>query len=108
MLDAWSLIRFVHVAGAALWVGGQLTLTFVVLPLARRALSDEARATVLPAVGRRFARITVAYGDPTRIDAGSPREAAEAVPAFEQLMAEASRLASTKRLRVRSTVDTLL
>ena len=41
-----------------------------------------------------FARITVAYGEPTRIDAGSPREAAEAVPTFERLMAEASMLAS--------------
>ena len=70
MLDAWSVIRFVHVAGAALWVGGQLTLTFVVLPLARRALSDEARAEVLPAVGRRFARITVAGFLPVQVATG--------------------------------------
>jgi uncharacterized membrane protein len=66
----WTVVRFVHVAGAALWVGGQLTLTLIVLPLARRALSDEDRARVMPAVGRRFARITLAAFLPSQVLTG--------------------------------------
>jgi uncharacterized membrane protein len=54
-----TAIRFVHVLGASLWVGGQLLLTLVVLPLARRLLPAESRAVTLAAVGRRFARIAV-------------------------------------------------
>ncbi|GAA1004526.1 hypothetical protein Aple_071670 [Acrocarpospora pleiomorpha] len=38
----WSVVRFLHVLGAELWVGGQLTVSLVVLPLARR-LPDEQR-----------------------------------------------------------------
>lgn len=59
MVDWWTLVRFVHVVGAALWVGGQLLLTLVVLPLTRRALPADQRAAVVGAVGRRFARITL-------------------------------------------------
>jgi uncharacterized membrane protein len=66
----WTVVRFVHVAGAALWVGGQLTLTLIVLPLARRALSDEDRSRVMPAVGRRFARITLAAFLPSQVLTG--------------------------------------
>lgn len=54
MLTIWTVVRFLHVLGAALWVGGQLTVSLVVLPLARRSLDDERRATLLTAVGRRF------------------------------------------------------
>jgi uncharacterized membrane protein len=70
MIDLWTVVRFTHVAGAALWVGGQLTLTLVVLPLARRALSDENRARVMPAVGRRFARITLVAFLPSQVLTG--------------------------------------
>ena len=69
-MTLWTVVRFVHVAGAALWVGGQLTLTLIVLPLARRALSDEDRARVMPAVGRRFARITLAAFLPSQVATG--------------------------------------
>jgi lysophospholipid acyltransferase (LPLAT)-like uncharacterized protein len=33
-----------------------------------------------------FARITVAYGEPTYVPGSTPREAAEAVPAFGAMM----------------------
>ena len=33
-----------------------------------------------------FARVTVAYGEPTMVPGASPREAAEAVPVFEAMM----------------------
>ncbi|MGW7529289.1 hypothetical protein [Streptomyces sp. NPDC054783] len=54
----WSLVRFVHVTGAALWVGGQLALTLVVLPLARRMLPEEARDRFTAQAGRRFGLLT--------------------------------------------------
>ncbi|WP_165986258.1 hypothetical protein [Streptomyces sp. YIM 98790] len=66
----WSLIRFVHVAGAALWVGGQLVLTLVVLPLARRLPAPEARDRFVPEAGRRFAMLTGAVFLPLQLGTG--------------------------------------
>ncbi|MCP2260951.1 hypothetical protein LX15_004671 [Streptoalloteichus tenebrarius] len=66
----WAVIRFLHVLGAALWVGGQLTLTLVVLPPARRALAAEGRTELLRAVGRRFAVITMAVFLPIQVITG--------------------------------------
>ena len=40
-----------------------------------------------------FARITIAYGDVTRVDSGTPREAAEEAPRLEKLMDDAYQLA---------------
>lgn len=41
-----------------------------------------------------FARVTIAYGDPAKVLATTPREAAEEGPRFEELMSEALGLAS--------------
>ncbi len=41
-----------------------------------------------------FARITVAYGEPTRIEAGSPREAGDAATRLQGLMDQAYKRAS--------------
>ena len=54
-VNAWSLVRFVHVAAAMAWVGGQLLLSAVVLPVLRRHLDPAARAPLVHAVARRFA-----------------------------------------------------
>ena len=70
MLTIWTVVRFLHVLGAALWVGGQLTVSLVVLPLARRSLDDERRATLLTAVGRRFGILTAAFFLPLQIGTG--------------------------------------
>ena len=40
-----------------------------------------------------FARVTIAYGDPTKVSATSPREAATEGPRFEALMGDAVRMA---------------
>ena len=40
-----------------------------------------------------FARITVAYGEVTHVDSGTPREAAEEAPRLERLMDDARKLA---------------
>lgn len=66
----WSLVRFVHVAGAALWVGGQLALSLVVLPLARRLLAPEARADFVASAGRRFGILTGAAFLPLQLSTG--------------------------------------
>lgn len=44
----WSLVRFAHVTGAVLWVGGQLALSLVILPLARRLLPRSPRTASPP------------------------------------------------------------
>jgi len=66
----WSLVRFVHVAGAALWVGGQLALTLVVLPLARHLLAPEAKDHFTAAAGRRFGLLTGAVFLPAQLATG--------------------------------------
>ncbi|PWI12914.1 hypothetical protein DI272_01190 [Streptomyces sp. Act143] len=66
----WSLVRFAHVAGAALWVGGQLALSLVVLPLARRLLAPEARDDFAAAAGRRFGMLTGAVFLPVQLATG--------------------------------------
>ena len=66
----WTLIRFLHIMGAVLWVGGQLTLTFIVLPIARRRLSPADQGVVVPPIGRRFAMITLAVMLPVQIATG--------------------------------------
>ncbi|MFG6200739.1 hypothetical protein [Nonomuraea sp. JJY05] len=66
----WSVVRFLHVLGAALWVGGQLAVSLVVLPLARRLLDERRRAELLTAVGRRFGLVTVAGFLPVQLATG--------------------------------------
>lgn len=66
----WSVVRFVHVAGAALWVGGQLALSLVVLPLARRMLAPEAKDRFTAQTGRRFGLLTGAVFLPAQLGTG--------------------------------------
>ncbi|GGZ05480.1 hypothetical protein [Streptomyces poonensis] len=66
----WSLVRFAHVAGAALWVGGQLALSLVILPLARRLLPPEAKDTFTARAGRRFGLLTGAVFLPVQLATG--------------------------------------
>jgi uncharacterized membrane protein len=49
-MDAWSVIRFLHIAAVAFFVGGQLMLTVAVTPVLRRHAAEEA----MRAVARRF------------------------------------------------------
>lgn len=66
----WSLVRFAHVAGAALWVGGQLALSLVILPLARHLLAPEAKERFTAAAGRRFGMLTGAVFLPVQLGSG--------------------------------------
>ena len=49
-MDAWTVIRFLHVAAVAFFVGGQLMLAVAVAPALRRHGGEEA----MRAVARRF------------------------------------------------------
>jgi uncharacterized membrane protein len=66
----WTLVLFVHILGATLWVGGQLTLTLVVMPVARRRLSRAEQAEVVAPIGRRFAMTTLAVMLPLQVATG--------------------------------------
>jgi uncharacterized membrane protein len=66
----WAVVRFLHVVSAALWVGGQLTVSLVLLPLARSMLEADRRAALLKAVGRRFGMFTGAFFLPVQIGTG--------------------------------------
>jgi len=70
MLGWWSFVRFVHVVSAMTWVGGQLTISAMVLPVVRRVLSVEDRLPVLTGVGRRFGMFTVVAFLPLQVGTG--------------------------------------
>lgn len=70
MIDLWTVVRFLHVVGAIIWVGGQLTVTVVLLPIAQQELGLTDRANVLRGVGKRFARITAVVFLPLQIGTG--------------------------------------
>ena len=70
MFGWWSLVRFVHVVSAMVWVGGQLTISAMVLPVARRLLRVEDRGPVLSGVGRRFGMFTVVVFLPLQVGTG--------------------------------------
>ena len=57
-------------AGAALWVGGQLALSLVILPLARHLLAPEAKESFTAAAGRRFGMLTGALFLPAQLATG--------------------------------------
>lgn len=70
MTDFWPLVVFAHVLGAIIWVGGQLTVTAVLMPEAHRLLPPSERASLLRAVGRRFAVLTFALFVPLQLVTG--------------------------------------
>lgn len=54
-VNGWSLIRFVHVLSAMSWVGGQLFLSTIVLPVLRRRLAPDVRGPLIHETATRFA-----------------------------------------------------
>jgi uncharacterized membrane protein len=69
-MDVWSLVRFVHVLGAILWVGGQVTVSMLVLPAARRRLGERERAELMRTLGLRLGVITMAAFIPAQVASG--------------------------------------
>ena len=54
----WSLVVFLHILAATFWVGGQLMLVVVVLPMLRRGARPELVRELAASSGRRFAIVT--------------------------------------------------
>lgn len=71
MLGAWSLVRFVHVMGAVIWVGGQLTISVFMLPAVRRRLEASQQAVLMRDIGVAFGKWTIAFFIPLQILSGA-------------------------------------
>jgi putative copper export protein len=56
-VTAWSLVRFAHVLAAMGWVGGQLLLAGVVMPVVRAELPPHVRGPLIHHTARRFASL---------------------------------------------------
>ena len=56
-VSLWSLVRFLHVLSAMGWVGGQLALSVVVLPVMRKRLSPSMRGPLIRETALRFAAL---------------------------------------------------
>ncbi|MFJ8444087.1 hypothetical protein [Kitasatospora griseola] len=69
-IGLWTLVRFVHVCGAVLWVGGQLALSAVILPLARRQFATDDAGRFAASVGRRFGLLTAVFFLPAQLGTG--------------------------------------
>jgi uncharacterized membrane protein len=52
--DIWTLVRFGHVLGVALWLGGMIVLAAVVLPAARGGGDPAAARAMITRAARRF------------------------------------------------------
>jgi uncharacterized membrane protein len=69
-VTGWSLVRFAHVLAAMGWVGGQLLLSVVVLPVLRSALGPQDRVPIIRAAATRFAVLANAVLLPTLVASG--------------------------------------
>lgn len=69
-LTWWSVVRFLHVVSAMVFVGGQLLLSAVVLPVLRKQLEPAVRGPLLRTTARRFGLIANVVLLPTLIVTG--------------------------------------
>lgn len=70
-IDWWTAVRFLHIIGAILWIGGQLAFTFVITPGLRGAEPDAQRLRVNQmAVARRFGNVISYVGIPLQLATG--------------------------------------
>lgn len=69
-VTGWSLVRFLHVLAAMGWVGGQLLLSVVVLPVLRGAAEPAIRGPLIRQTAKRFALVANAVLLPTLLVTG--------------------------------------
>lgn len=70
MLGLWSLVRFLHVLSAMVWVGGQLVISAMLLPVLRARLTTAEGAEVRHQLGRRFGIFTLTVFLPVQVTTG--------------------------------------
>jgi putative copper export protein len=71
----WTLVRFLHLTAAAVWVGLQVAL-FLFVPLLRRALPPEQVRPIVRGIGKRLA-VVAAVALPTLLATGAALAAHE-------------------------------
>ena len=69
-VSGWSLVRFAHVLSAMCWVGGQLTLSLLVLPVLRAGLDPSARGPLVRKTATRFGVVANALLLPVLLGTG--------------------------------------
>jgi uncharacterized membrane protein len=70
-IDWWTAVRFLHIIGAILWIGGQLTFAFVITPGLRSVEPDPERLQRSQvAVARRFGIVISYVGIPLMLATG--------------------------------------
>ncbi len=52
--DIWTLVRFLHVLGVAVWLGGMIFLGVVAVPIARATEGPNGGRALIARVGQRF------------------------------------------------------
>jgi uncharacterized membrane protein len=52
--DVWTLVRWLHLGGVAMWLGGMLFLGLVVVPVVRANGGLQASRALVTAIARRF------------------------------------------------------
>lgn len=70
LVTTWSLLRFAHVLAAMVWVGGQLVLSLLLLPVLRRRLPMAQRREVTRELGRWFGLFTLVVFLPVQVVTG--------------------------------------
>lgn len=58
VFSIWSWIRWLHLISAIAWIGGQLFILMVLLPIMRTALPRNERTLLFARVGRRYAIVS--------------------------------------------------
>lgn len=58
-ITIWSIIRWIHILAAILWIGGMFFILLVLLPILRRALPKVERTLVLAKAGERFGVLSI-------------------------------------------------
>lgn len=58
VVSLWALARWLHLLAAITWIGGQLFILLVLLPVMRGALPRDERVLVFARVGRRYGLVS--------------------------------------------------